>query len=366
VAAAISLRAGAAALVALAAAAVTAPAAAAELPADRAEWMYHSYDGAGRRVDGPSTLLRMRIGERVSFNGTYLVEDIRDASPDLVGTASPAREKRREEGVGVDILARDALVSLAGARSREPDYSGNSFSVHVAQAVFGGMTTIRLGYARGLDDVFRLGNPNPIDTASRLRMRLGVTQVLSTRLEMTADVEALSDLGLLGSPYRLARVLGTPEPERLPRTRVGRAFAVGATASLGSTRAAYGSYRLAYDSWDLRAHTLELGLRQRLGARWSVEGGLRLYRQDGASFYYDNAPAGTEHVSRNRQLATFHSIAPAVRVNVLAGRPTADSIITVRGAWERSRTDYDDFTDAAGRPYAFDANLLQLSVAITF
>ena len=46
-----------------------------------------------------------------------------------------------------------------------------------------------------------------------------MTQILTPRWLMSANFEAISDDGYLGSPYRVARVFGAAVPERNPRTR---------------------------------------------------------------------------------------------------------------------------------------------------
>ena len=45
---------------------------AAVLPQDRSDVMYHSYSGDGVSIDGPSVLLRKKIGNKVSLSATIM------------------------------------------------------------------------------------------------------------------------------------------------------------------------------------------------------------------------------------------------------------------------------------------------------
>jgi hypothetical protein len=339
----------------------------AELPEDRAEMMVHAYDGGGVRATGPALLVRKSLINRVSLYASYYVDMVSNASIDVVTTASPYRERRREEGAGVDILVRDSLITLATARSREPDYTADAASVDVAQEVFGGMTTISLGYTRGIDTVGKNGTLGQFDVAGHWRYRIGVTQVMTPRWLVSLNAEALSDEGFLGSPYRAARVFGAAVPERNPRTRSARAIKLRAIGDIGWRSAVRVEYRYYYDTWDIHANTAELGLRRYFGDAWLADGYVRAYSQDRALFYSDNATSETTYVSRNRQLSTFHSIGLGAKLAYTAARVAGRYEIKLNGAYELVRYSFDDFTDIrSGQPYSHDANVLQLSVSATF
>jgi hypothetical protein len=343
---------------------------AADLPEDRAEAMFHLYDGGGTRASGPALLVRKSMADRVSLTASTYVDMVSNASIDVVTTASPYRERRVETGLAADVVVRDSLVTLAASRSREPDYAADTLSLDVAQETFGGMTTVNLGATRGWDKVGQHGTPGWIDTAQHWRWRLGLTQILTPRWLASANLEALADDGLLGSPYRVARVYGAAVPERDPRTRSSRSLQVRVVGDLGgaaersSVRA---SYRYFWDTWDIRAHTVEAGYSRYFGSRWLADAYARVYNQRHALFYSDNAAVETAYVSRNRQLASFNSKALGARLSWSAGRLAARYDVRLNGSLERIRFDFHDFTDTrTGSPYAYDANLLQLYVSATF
>lgn len=345
----------------------TGAASAAELPDERAELMVHSYNGGGVRAAGPALLVRKNLVDRVSLNASYYVDMVSNASIDVVTTASPYKERRREESAGFDVLVRDALVTFVTSRSREPDFTADTASLDVAQQVFGGMTTIDLGYTRGFDTIGKRGTIGQFDRAVHSRVRLGATQVLTPRLSVNVHAEALTDDGLLASPYRVARVFGAAVPERVPRTRSARAVRLGAIGDLGSRTVLRAEFRYTYDTWEVRARTVEFGLRERLGSAWLVDAYVRGYSQSSAVFYRDNAVAETSFVSRNRQLSTFHDSSVGAKVAYAAGRYAGRFDVRFKGAYERVRYGYDDFTDIrTGQPYSHDANVFQFSVSASF
>ncbi|MCC7458955.1 MAG: DUF3570 domain-containing protein [Nitrospira sp.] len=343
-----------------------APAGAATLPEDSAEAMVHVYDGGGVTASGPALLVRKSLYDKVSLSGTYYVDMVSNASIDVVTTASPFRETRTEYGLGVDYLYRDSLVKLSFSSSSEPDYKASSVGVDVSQEVFGGMTTVLLGFTRGKDDVGKK-DEGFFDYAKHWRYRLGLTQILTPRWLATLGLEAVSDDGFLGSPYRAARVFGAAVPERNPRTRSSRSIKLGSIAEVMPRTSIRGEYRYFYDNWDIKAHTLEFGASRYIGESFLIDAGVRYYKQNHALFYSDNAPGETTYISRNRQLSTFHSLAPGVRVTYTYKQVPGRYEIKGHLNYEFVQYKFSDFTDLrSGRPYSFNANVLQLLVTATF
>ena len=83
------------------------------LPEDRADTLYHYYDGGGVQIDGPSILVRKNIKDTMSVFGNYYVDSISSASIDVVTTgASEYSEERDEFTVGMDFLHEDTIMSM--------------------------------------------------------------------------------------------------------------------------------------------------------------------------------------------------------------------------------------------------------------
>jgi hypothetical protein len=344
-----------------------APAGAATLPEDTAEAMVHLYDGGGVTASGPAVLVRKSLFDKVSLSGTYYVDMVSNASIDVVTTASPFREKRTEYGLSADYLYRDALVNLSFTSSKEPDYEADSVSVDASQEVFGGMSTVLLGFTRGKDRVGKTGDLGFFDYAKHWRYRVGLTQILTSRWLATLGLEAVSDDGFLGSPYRAARVFGAAVPERNPRTRSSRSIKLGSVAEVMPRTSIHGEYRYFYDNWDIKAHTLELGASRYLGESFLLDAYVRYYKQNHALFYSDNALAETTYISRNRQLSTFNSLAPGAKLTYVYKQVPGKYEIKGHLNFEYVQYRFSDFTDIrTGKPYSYNASVLQLLVTATY
>ncbi len=346
---------------------------AATLPEDKAELLFHSYDGGGVKATGPALLVRKSLADKVSVSAQVYVDAVSNASIDVVTTASPFKETRTAWDLSAETLVRDALLSVSASRSSEPDYIAEAMGVDVAHEVFGGMTTVSLGFTRSRDQVGRKGTPGWIDSAMHWQYRAGVTQILTPRWLVSLNAEAVSDSGMLGSPYRAARVFGAAVPERNPRTRSSRAIKLRTLHDLGDVApwlarsALRAEYRHYWDNWDVKAGTAEVGFSRHVGRGWLVDAAWRGHTQDKALFYSDNAQGETLYVSRNRQLATFKSTSLLARVTYSWPGLPAPWDVKLTGAFERKTFRFADFTDLrTGAPYRHDADVLQLSVTASF
>jgi len=343
---------------------------AATLPEDKAEVLYHSYDGGGVKANGPALLVRKSLLDKVSLSAQYYVDAVSNASIDVVTTASPFKETRKAYEFGIDTVVRDTTISGSVSRSSEPDYVADAAGLDVAHEIFGGMTTFSLGFTRAADDVGKKGIPGFIDKANHWQYRTGITQILTPRWLVSLNGEAVSDSGYLGSPYRAARVFGAAVPERNPRTRTSRAvklrtiYDTGDISPRSSVRAEYRRY---WDTWDIKAGTAEFDASKYVGESFLVDVMLRLYSQDKALFYSDNAQAESTYISRNRQLSTFKSTAFGGKLTYTYPRLPAGYDVKFIGAYERKSFKFSDFTDLrTGNKFSYNADVLQLMVSATF
>ena len=340
---------------------------AADLPEDMGEGLLHVYNGGGVTAWGPALLVRKSVADRFSLTGSYYLDAVSNASIDVVTTASKYKETRHEFALSGDYVYRDSQITLGGSTSHEPDYTANRFNLDISQEVFGGMTTVALGFTRGSDKVGKKDSPEFADTARHWQYRVGISQILSPRWIMSLNAEALSDDGYLGSPYRSALVFGAAVPERNPRTRSARAVVLRVNGDLGSRDAMHASYRYYTDTWEIKGHTLEVGYSRYFQEAWLADAYLRYYTQDKASFYSDNAQSETLYVSRNRQLSTFNNAAIGAKVSWLWRKDPGKYEIKVNGAYEFVHFNFKDFTDVrTGDKYAYSASILQLYVTGTF
>jgi len=340
---------------------------AADLPENKAETLFHSYSGGGVTALGPALLVRKSIMDKVSVAGTYYMDAVSNASIDVVTTASKYHEVRNEFGLSADYVYRDSQITLSATSSHEPDYTANTGSLDISQEVFGGMTTVALGFSRGADKVLKHNSPEFSDTAGHWQYRLGVTQILTPRWLMSVNGEALSDDGFLGSPYRFARVFGAAVPERNPRTRSARAVKFRLVGDLGSRDSMHAEYRYYRDTWAIKSHTAELGYSRYFGQAWLADAYARYYSQTKAVFYSDNAPTETVYVSRNRQLSTYTDASLGAKLSYTLKKVPGQYDLKLNGAYEFTHFSFKDFTDIrTGSLYGYNANIVQVFLTATY
>ena len=133
--------------VALLACTCASPAGAAVLPDDRADVLYHRYEGGGVTIDGPSLLVRKKFAEKYSVSANYYVDMVSSASIDVLTTASPYKEERTQGSLAFDMLNGKTQYSVSFTNSDENDYTANSASFDVSQDMFGDLTTVSFGFS---------------------------------------------------------------------------------------------------------------------------------------------------------------------------------------------------------------------------
>ena len=129
------------------------------LPEDRADALYHLYDGGGVTIDGPSVLVRKKVGKSLSVIGNYYVDMVSSASIDVITQASPYTEERTQWSLGVDYLRGNTTMRVGYTSSEESDFDGETVNFSVSQDMFGDLTTLTLSYALGDDLVRRSDDP---------------------------------------------------------------------------------------------------------------------------------------------------------------------------------------------------------------
>jgi Protein of unknown function (DUF3570) len=358
------------------------------LPEDRADILYHRYEGGGVEIDGPSLLVRKSLGDSVSASASYYVDSVSSASIDVVTTgASPNgySEERTQWGAGLDYLRADTTMSVSFSSSEENDYTADTINLGISQEVFGGLTTISLGYGSGSDDVSRRGSTTFSDTVDRNAYRLGVTQIITRDLILGFSYEAIADEGFLNNPYRQVRFVDDNDPrgydtqaEIYPRTRASNSAAIRARYYLPYRAAVSGEYRFFTDDWGIDAHTVELGYVHPWGDRWTFEFKYRYYSQGKADFYSDLFPFADAQnfLARDKELSSFANHGPHLGATYTAFEIKGDRPVkgTVSAFYDRLMFSYDDFRDL--RPdglvpgtepfYDFDADVIQLFLSVYF
>ncbi len=299
----------------------TAPVIGGVLPEDRADVMYHYYNGGDITVEGPSVLIRKKVGDNLSFTVNYYEDMISSASIDVKLSASPYHEKRTQWSGGVDYLHGKSTYSAGAITSKEPDYKANTIYFSLSQDMFGDLTTLSLGYRRGWDQIYRdikvngdiVNDPTFHERADHRGYSLGLSQILTRNTIANFNYELLTDQGYLANPYRKIRYLSPGQGEGFtladqvyPNTRTSNAASLSLKHYLPWHASVTGQYRFFRDTWGIVANTFEVDYTQPWHS-WVFDGSLRYYKQNAADFYSDLFPRADyqNFMARDRELAAF-------------------------------------------------------------
>ncbi|MGH8203984.1 MAG: DUF3570 domain-containing protein, partial [Steroidobacteraceae bacterium] len=365
--------------IALLALLVPAAANAAVLPEDRADLMYHYYDGGGITIDGPSLLVRKKFAEKYAVSANYYVDMVSSASIDVVTTASPYQEERTQYGVGFEYLRGKVTYAASFSNSSENDYNADTANLSISQDMFGDLTTVSLFFARGWDDVTRRGDEVFADEIDRRIYGVDVSQIATKNLILGLSFETITEEGFLNNPYRQVRYVDPEdargyayEPERYPRTRTGNALSLRGRWYLPYRAALEGDYRFYTDTWEIRAHTADVSYTHPLDEEWTFDVHYRFYTQNAAEFYSDLFPREDfqNFLARDKELASMqsHTLGFGVAYEFKPGRVGFLGKAALNLRYDRIRFDYDDFRDlrvTGGAPgteplYTFDADVIRL------
>ena len=246
-----------------------------------------------------------------NVGGSFLLDVVTAASPDIVSEASPAFRDRRFAGIltggykpGKYGIQANADISI------ENDYTSGGGGAAVTGDFHDKLVTPRLAYNYSHDVIGRTGTPfsvfsHQLDTHT---LDAGITMVLSATTLLSVNVTTQFERGDQSKPYRYIPMFAPDIAGRIP---------VGATIDLvnqyrlpmrpleqlptARDRYALGirvakrfmklngtlrlDQRLYYDDWSVLATTTDARWVQDVGKRLRIWPHLRVNAQTGASFY---------------------------------------------------------------------------------
>jgi len=369
------------------------------LAEDRADALYHRYEGDDITIHGPSVLVRKKIGEKFAASANYYMDFVTSASIDVRLSASEYKEERTQKSLGFEYLRGKSTYSIGVIGSEESDYVADTAYFSLSQDLFGDLTTVSLSYRRGWNDVFRnvkdadgnkIRDPLFADQVDTRAYAIGLSQILTRNLILGANYEVITDEGFLNSPYRSVRYVSPGDPrgfalqaEVYPRTHTSNAASVRARYYLPYRAAVEGSYRFFTDTWGVDAHTVEVNYTHPAFRRWVFDGRLRYYRQNAADFYSDLFPRRdfANFLARDKELSTFNSITIGAGAAYDFNIPWAAKWVqksTLNARVDHIIINYDDFRDATvtdpgnGIPpgseplFELNATVVQLFLSVWF
>jgi hypothetical protein len=299
------------------------PGGGAVLPDDRADIFYSDYKGGGMDITGESVLVRKKFSENFSVEANYFIDKVSGASIDVLSNASPIKDERKQKSLSFDYIHDKTQYNFSYTDSAERDYTSNTLHFSLSQDMFGDLTTITLGFSDSRDKVGENdggdglpGHPAPnvvwLGHAESRSYQAGLSQIVTKSLITGVTLEVITDEGYLANPYRSIRyvdptaALGYSLASQVyPNTHTSTAVEGRAKYFLPYRAAASVSYRYFSDTWGVRGNTVELGYTQPISNLWILEGRLRHYSQNHATFYSDLFPYADSQnfVARDQDLA---------------------------------------------------------------
>ena len=373
---------------------------AAILPEERADIMYHRYDGGGMVIDGPSVLVRKNFNDKVSIAGSYYVDSVSSASIDVkTQGASRYSEERTEYSLDAAYLVDKTQFNIGATLSDENDYEATSARFDISHAFFSEMTTISIGYSQGDDDISSSRDADFQRSLKRRNYRFGGSQILTKNLLLNLNYEGIVDEGYLQNPYRqiitvscttsapdliscpLANQEAALADEVYPSTRNSDAFSLKLSYHL-PWEAAFKT-RLGYfsDSWGINSVSLEFDYSHRLRDEIIADFRVRFYDQSEADFYanqfYISGATVPEFTGRDKELSQHSSYSIGAGISYRMELEGWLSDLLFNGQIDYFMFNYDNFleykdainadTDVLSAPkYSFDAYALRLFVTGRF
>jgi len=369
------------------------------LPEERADVMYHGFDGGGVTVTGPSILVRKNASTNTSVYYNYYIDHISSASLDVLTGGSPYTEKRTEQTGGIAFLHGKTTTSLSYTSSFEKDYKSGTLNFNLSQDFFGDLSTLTLGYTLGNDTVGQhvkgVGFDYYVDKAkvNRQNYRVGFSQILTKNFIVGANWETITDDATslpgsdvtLNSPYRSYSYCDDPTtcanrlfaPERYPNTHTSNAFAINGSYFLPFRAALHGKVKFYQDSWGVNATTYQVSYTYPL-ADWIFDFRTRWYSQSKADFYSDLFDYKDQYtfMARDRELAAFQSTSIGVTATWNFAKNGWHWIDkgSLNLSLDHMEFDYKDFRNnlVTGVPpgteplYTYGADIYQLYVSIWY
>jgi hypothetical protein len=299
------------------------------LPDDRADLFYSKYSGGGMDITGESVLVRKKFTEDFALEASYFVDKVSGASIDVLSQASQIKDERKQKSGTAEYVHDKTTYSLSFINSVERDYKSDTTSFSLKQDMFGDLTTLTVGYAH-TDDAVGENNGTAfvpviawLGHAQSNSYNVGLSQILTKNWIAGLNVNVITDNGYLANPYRSIRYLDSSNPKGYslgsqvyPDTRTSTAVQAEAKYYLPYRAALTGSYRYFRDTWGIVGNTYEMDYTHPLKNIWILEGRLRFYKQNQATFYSDLFPFADSQnfMARDQDLAASENTTIGAKV----------------------------------------------------
>jgi len=246
--------------------------------------------------------------------------------PQVVLSGATIDDTRYDTRVRLDYFGEKFSIAPSLAYSTERDYESISAGLEVGYELPNKTTSLKGGVSASFDEI----DPTQLEGVVRVNNEdkenyslFGtLTQVINKRTIVQTTLGLSYFDGFLSDPYKRAWVDFETVPDSRPDDRTQytwsarlRRFSTLLDAALQA------DYRFYVDDWDIRSHTLELGINKVTANGWAFDSSIRYYSQTQADFYepfYTALRADGFHSSDYR-LSPYGSIAFRVGLSETIG-----------------------------------------------
>jgi hypothetical protein len=155
--------------------------------------------------------------------GSFLVDVVTAASPDIVATASRRFDEERFGGtLAGEYKIGPAKVGVDGGISAESDYLARSVGVSASADLVDKRVTPTIAYGFGYDTIGRAATPYDVFSNDLMRheVNLGVSGILDPSTVVVGAFTALFELGDQSKPYRYIPMFAPEVAAQMPRGAV--------------------------------------------------------------------------------------------------------------------------------------------------
>ena len=308
------------------------PVQAGQLEAARGGVKFLSYAEKNRmEANAPMLWAEAPVGENFDLSAAATLDSISGASPQYVTnrsgnpvhtlTSASIRDERRAADVKLTRHFEEGSIGLAASVSSEHDYLSQSVSADARVDFNEKNTTLAFGMGETND---RIGSSTQLTLDEPRTTRdymVGVTQLLTPVSLIQSNLTYSDGNGYFNDPYKytLSYLVNSRIPIMQRDTRPDGRYA---TAWLTRYRhyvpyfhtALLADYRYYRDSWDIRAHTLDLGLTTEIAAGLKIVPSLRYYTQSPAHFYASSFTSPGGLGSSDARLSGFGAVTVALKL----------------------------------------------------
>jgi hypothetical protein len=256
------------------------------------------------------------VYDDMSGSSPWFVRPDANGDPLVVMSGATIDDTRYDYRIGAQYFGEKFTISPNIGYSKERDYTAVFGGVQVDYEFPNKATSISGGFSVSFDEIdpTQLAGVERVSNEDKENYTLfaSINQVINkhTILQSTVGVSVFD--GFLSDPYKQVFLPTGNLPDSRPDDRIQYTWSTRLRRYSELFAAAFHvDYRFYYDDWNVRSHTLDLGLHKVTDSGWAFDTSIRYYTQTQADFYepFYTAERADGEYSSDYRLSPYGSIA---------------------------------------------------------